>query len=180
MIILSSINDKKVVDLCLKNQRIGSIIFHSAKSDKKKTIKENGSSVLNIINTTQKINSCEACGVIDKKYFVLEQSSFIESLSFNSCLNEKVSVDENGFIKNCPSMKKDFGNIKNKYNFNEIVEDKNFKEYWRISKDKIKECKVCEYRHICQDCRAYTQNSSIKTAKPLKCNYNPIEGVYND
>lgn len=33
----------------------------------------------------------------------------MESVSFNSCLNKKLSIDKNGFVKNCPSMVTHFG-----------------------------------------------------------------------
>ncbi|HLT42986.1 MAG TPA: hypothetical protein VKZ95_09805, partial [Sphingobacteriaceae bacterium] len=39
-------------------------------------------------------------------------------------------------------------------------------------------CKDCEFRYICQDCRAYLKNSDDLYSKPLKCTYNPYEGVW--
>jgi len=37
--------------------------------------------------------------------------------------------------------------------------------------------KDCEFRYICHDCRAHTQNEE-KYSKPLKCKYNPYEAIW--
>ena len=43
----------------------------------------------------------------------------------------------------------------------------------RIKKDNIEVCKDCEFRHICTDCRAFTDSNSRPNARPSKCQYNP-------
>lgn len=119
------------------------------------------------------------CGTISAEYFILNRYSFNESKKFNNCLNNKISIDANGDIRNCPSMSKSFGNIKDTF-VDEAINNYNFKEYWKITKDDIEVCKDCEFRYVCTDCRAYTENPTDKYSKPLKCGYNPYTNKWED
>jgi SPASM domain peptide maturase of grasp-with-spasm system len=114
----------------------------------------------------------KSCGIINEKYFSINIPSFTESLNHNSCLHKKISIDVNGNIKNCPSMPQSFGNIKDT-TLEQALEHPDFKKYWNITKDQIEVCKDCEFRHICTDCRAYTEDPENMLSKPLKCGYNP-------
>ena len=73
-------------------------------------------------------------------------------------------------------MAQSFGNIKDT-TLEEALNHPDFKKYWNVTKDQIEVCKDCEFRHICTDCRAYTErthfNGDIDLSKPLKCGYNP-------
>ncbi len=40
-----------------------------------------------------------------------------------------------------------------------------------IIKDDIDECKHCELRYICSDCRVFTKNNRKNNAKPIHCSY---------
>jgi SPASM domain peptide maturase of grasp-with-spasm system len=124
----------------------------------------------------KKISSFKHCGVVDTKYFNTNLPKVLESINFNSCLNRKISIDLNGDIKNCPSMLESYGNI-NYTSLEEAINKPNYKKYWNITKDDISICKDCEFRHICTDCRAYTERTTFKEdidlSKPLKCGYNP-------
>lgn len=116
------------------------------------------------------------CGIVDKLYFITNTNSYTESLNHNSCLNKKLSIDKDGNIKNCPSMPQSFGNIKDT-TLEAALNHPDFKKYWNVNKDMIAVCKDCEFRHICTDCRAYTERThfdgEIDLSKPLKCGYNP-------
>jgi len=126
----------------------------------------------NIIYVIDNIIDENSCGNISYKSFSLNISSFCESQNFNSCLNRKISIDKNGEIKNCPSIKKSYGNINNTLLY-DVIKKKEFLELWNICKDEIDTCKVCEFRYICTDCRAYTEDSKNIFSKPEKCSYNP-------
>ena len=95
---------------------------------------------------------------------------------FNGCLNRKISIDETGKVKNCPSMTKEFGHI-NDTSLTTIAHDKDFQKPWNINKDSIDTCKDCEYRYICTDCRAYTTDGGLHS-KPAKCQYDPYTGKW--
>lgn len=87
------------------------------------------------------IDNCHSCGVITPSYFSTSVEHYTESLKFNTCLNRKISIDVNGEIKNCPSMKKSYGNIKNT-TLIEALNKKGFKDVWHIKKDDIKFAKI--------------------------------------
>lgn len=126
--------------------------------------------------TTQTMSSCEDCGKINLKSMVVgTPQTFLEFKYYNSCLYQKVSVSEEGDIKNCPSMEKSYGKI-GEISLSSVVSSEAFQHYSTINKDQIAVCKDCEYRYVCSDCRAYTENGLYD--KPLKCSYDPYSGVW--
>lgn len=129
--------------------------------------------------TTEKIISLNQCGLISKNSFAINTKLFTESQHHNTCLNKKISIDINGNIKNCPSMQKSFGNIKDT-SLEEAINHLDFKKYWNINKDQIEVCKDCEFRHICTDCRAYLEQPDNPYSKPLKCGYNPYTNEWSE
>lgn len=115
------------------------------------------------------------CGSINKENFISDLTVFSESKQFNNCLNKKISVDKHGLVKNCPSMKNNFGKIENLNSLNSKLFSE-FKLLWEINKDKVEICKDCEFRYICIDCRAFLEKPEDIFSKPLKCNYDPYIG----
>lgn len=132
-----------------------------------------------IIFTSKVIDSETHCGVISVNNFAVNIKNFTESWKYNSCLNRKISIDVEGHIKNCPSMPESFGNIKDT-TLQEALEKKDFKKYWNITKDQIDVCKDCEFRYVCTDCRAYTEDPEDDYSKPLKCGYSPYTNVWEE
>ncbi|AZA82973.1 grasp-with-spasm system SPASM domain peptide maturase [Chryseobacterium lactis] len=139
---------------------------------------------LNIHYTLEAQVSIKSCGQIKSDYFSCNDYLYSESHCFNSCLAGKISIDKYGNIKNCPSMTQSFGNIK-ETNLEEALNHKDFKKYWKLSKDQIEVCKDCEFRYICTDCRAYTElihldKEGLDVSKPLKCGYNPYTAEWEE
>lgn len=134
---------------------------------------------VNINYTTNIISIPASCGVTKIDNFIIQEDFYREGLQSNSCLNKKISIDENGEIKNCPSMSESYGNIKDT-TLEEALNKKGFKKYWNITKDQIEVCKDCEFRHICTDCRAYIQDPSDIYSKPLKCGYDPYNNKWEE
>jgi len=124
----------------------------------------------NIFFTNEIISDSSHCGNILSGYFSINVETYTESLKFNSCLNRKLGIDKFGNIKNCPSMTETFGNILNG-DLPEIVNSLSFQKIWNVNKDMIDTCKICEFRYMCTDCRAFVENQNDK---PLKCSYNPL------
>ncbi len=160
-------------------------IFQSSEN---KIINTNENSILSgeqkIVLLTESL-SRKNCGKINYDMFLPKEINQItENLCYNSCLHKKLSIDVDGNIKNCPSMSKTFGNANN-VAIDGIVKSTDFKKYWYLTKDNINICKDCEYRYICMDCRAYTEqtdqnNKGLDISKPLKCGYNPYIGEWED
>ncbi|MDR2917231.1 MAG: grasp-with-spasm system SPASM domain peptide maturase [Tannerella sp.] len=125
------------------------VIFHERKS----------------LNITQ-------CGNIDQRYFSIEMNHFTEAQHFNTCLNRKLCIDENGEVKNCPSMSRNFGHIDN-VDLKDIISNPDFTGIWSIRKDDIDVCKDCEFRYVCTDCRCFIKDLDNIYSQPAKCKYNP-------
>ncbi len=130
-----------------------------------------------LIFTKQEIYGSDHCGVILPQYFTPRIDFVLESKHFNSCLNKKISIDTEGFIKNCPSMVENYGHIDN-VSLNQVLFDEgnDFKRKWLIKKEDVEVCKVCEFRLICSDCRAFTNGGDF--AKPSKCKYSPYSNTW--
>lgn len=132
-----------------------------------------------ILLTPQKDFNPAHCGLIGKEHFNLSLNHFMESKAQNSCLNRKISIGRNGDIKNCPSMPDTFGNI-HSTTLENVLNQQDFRKYWGITKDQVLGCKDCEFRDICTDCRAFTENHKDIYSKPLKCGYDPYNNKWED
>lgn len=174
-----SIADKDYVAFMEKNFIISSLIIHSSPRDKEVMVNYGFEDPLShviaksISFTEEHIHSKKHCGIINTKSFSYPSvSSFFENKFHNGCLNRKISVDSDGYIRNCPSMPQSYGNA-NDTSLEEVLSKKSFKEVWNLHKDQIETCQVCEFRYVCTDCRAYLENPENQYSKPLKCGYNP-------
>ncbi|MFS4432339.1 SPASM domain-containing protein [Chryseobacterium sp. S90] len=81
-------------------------------------------------------------------------------------------------------MSQSFGNITDS-SLENALNHPELKKYWNLTKDSIEVCKNCEFRYICTDCRAYTEqtdinNEGLDISKPLKCGYNPYTGEWEE
>lgn len=108
-----------------------------------------------VTTVSYSIDSSNDCGKVNKKNFInVSIDSYMENLLYNGCLNRKISIDEFGRIKNCPSMEKYYGNISSD-SLCEISKLPDFRKVWFLNKSHIEICNVCEYRCLCTDCRAF-------------------------
>jgi len=159
-----------------KHLRIVDIFVYSSPYEKKL---EFHGGLSRILYLKKDLGDIRNCGNVNQGYFVSTMEFIRESQSCNTCLNRKISVDVNGEIKNCPSMQKSYGNIKNT-TLKEALTKEGFKDLWHIKKDDVEVCKDCEYRYICPDCRAYLESPDNSYSKPLKCGYDPYKGIWED
>ena len=158
-----------ITELCDKNARLGGITVYNSPYEKHEQ-SEDYAVPINYIK--QVIIDCKSCGNISSEYFAINIKDYTEFLNFNSCLNRKISIDQNGNIKNCPSFRNAYGNISDTSLY-EVAMNESFRHYWSITKEKIDKCKSCEFRHVCTDCRAYLEDPNDLFSAPLKCGYNP-------
>lgn len=111
------------------------------------------------------------CGFISEYSKIYRDAEFYNmSQVYNSCLYKKVALDKYGNVKNCPSLPE-------KYDLSEglekIIKSSGFRKYWNITKNHIENCKDCEFRFNCLDCRAHTEGND-RLGKPNTCRYNPF------
>lgn len=123
------------------------------------------------------LKSRDQCGVVKPRYFSSTLKNYLESGEHNSCLFKKISIDEDGYIKNCPSFSLHFGKF-GEVHLRDILNMPDFQQIGRIDKSQISICKVCEFRRICPDCRVYTVDSSSPYSKPSKCDYDPYNATW--
>lgn len=159
---------------CLLNNRISNVFIHSTPVSYPNKL---GNPLQKVFYYNQIVTSEKNCGEICPQYFNINMRLYTESLQFNTCLNRKIAVDQNGNIKNCPSLSNGFGHI-SKTNLADAIVNENFKSFWGIKKDQVHVCKDCEFRYMCTDCRAYLSNEEDIYSKPLKCGYNPYSAVW--
>lgn len=122
--------------------------------------------------STQKSIDHSLCGCIDPTYFNYNVPAYYSNRKKNSCLSHKLSIDQFGEIKNCPSKKESFGRVAT-VDLELTVQLEAFKKEWHITKESILICSDCEFRWMCSDCRVFIQDESNSLSKPVKCGYNP-------
>ncbi|RPE08909.1 grasp-with-spasm system SPASM domain peptide maturase [Chitinophaga lutea] len=154
--------------------RVRSLLIHSAPADKAEKIFDGS---VPVVFFSKSINDCRACGEIRSEYFISNMELFTESQHHNTCLNRKLSIDLQGQVKNCPSMREGFGHVA-QTSVREILDNPAFHRYGNIRKDDISVCKDCEFRHVCTDCRAYVEDPQDIYSKPLKCGYDPYTNTW--
>lgn len=174
---ISQVNIKALSDTTL---RIDNLTFYNCK---KAPFKPNKALEFTV-NFTKQDLKISSCGKVDMKYFNTNMPKVLEAINHNSCLHKKIGIDIDGNIKNCPLMAGSFGNIHDT-SLERALEMPGFKKYWNLTKDKIEVCKDCEFRYVCTDCRAFTEQSHIDengfdTSKPLKCGYDPYTGKWKE
>lgn len=171
----SPADHEQILALTSEYNRISAITLHSGFENK--VLNKGFSDMGRIMMVKQTVSDETHCGQISPIYFSLNLTTFTEAKNFNSCLNQKISIDKQGNIKNCPSMATTYGNHQDT-KLAKVVQNEAFRAVWDITKDKVSGCQDCEFRYICTDCRAYTQDSQNPYAKPAKCDYDPYTGVW--
>ncbi|MFD2286173.1 grasp-with-spasm system SPASM domain peptide maturase [Pedobacter petrophilus] len=176
----AAIDENYIKHLSENTSRMYNLVFYNCH---KKPFKVEDIFRFNLLFTSQdlKINSC---GKVDLKYFDTNIMKVLEAVNHNSCLHKKIGIDIHGNIKNCPAMHNSFGNINNT-TLEEAILHKDFKKYWNLTKAEIEVCKDCEFRNVCTDCRAFTEqthknNEGLDISKPLKCGYNPYTNRWDE
>lgn len=152
------------------NLRVNQIVVYNSPQADIVASKRLESTCINYV--IENLSDHKFCGSFAESSMFSNLQFYTEGVSFNTCLNRKISIDENGNIKNCPSLQGTYGNI-NEISLAEVLQQGEIKKNWFITKDLVSVCKDCEYRRICMDCRAYLEDPEDIFSKPLKCGYNP-------
>jgi len=108
-------------------------------------------------------------------FYRVSRADFIRRKQGHDCWQGKIAVKSAGDVIPC-IMAREFvcGNVK-KQSFMEILWGNKLQDLWKISKDKVKICKDCEYRYACIDCRAMAKNLYVRDKN---CLYNPYKGEW--
>ncbi|MCK6639585.1 MAG: grasp-with-spasm system SPASM domain peptide maturase [Bacteroidia bacterium] len=173
----SSESDEGYIGLVAKFPRITNLfVFNSLLS---KVLTPDTAPAYTVARIADRIDFKRGCGIVHPDWFVTTMEHFTESLKFNTCLNRKISIDENGVIRNCPSLGTSFGNVKS-VTLTEVARMREFRKIWKVTKSEIEICQLCEFRHICTDCRAFLEEPQNVRSKPLKCGYDPYTNQWSE
>lgn len=137
-----------------------------------------------VVNGTQTIHMPDKFEVVNKAFrnkpnFKVLKNEFDKNIQYNSCWYGKIAISDNGDVYPCVfSRNRIAGNIR-KGDFTDIIQNL-VDNFWQLPLDKIKTCKLCEYRFACKDCRSISDSNGDLFAKNPRCLYDPIKGVWNE
>jgi len=170
-----SVSRIDAISLGKRYSRINIISMYGSGHDE---VEELAEMIFSLQYSSTLLNDEKHCGKIKPEYFSLFVGTISEAHHFNTCLNRKISVDRQGYVRNCPSMPHQYGHI-SEVNLKDVVAREDFRFWWGLKKDDIEVCRDCEFRYICTDCRAYLKNPENLLSQPAKCGYNPYIGKWN-
>lgn len=104
----------------------------------------------------------------------LNKRRFIKSISGHNCFGNKLYIAVDKTIYPCVMERRIKHGIIN--GDNGIVLNK---DILKLNKDCIEECKECEYRYACFDCRSDSLVEDVYK-KPWYCTYQPNTGIWED
>ncbi|MFK7968799.1 MAG: grasp-with-spasm system SPASM domain peptide maturase [Bacteroidia bacterium] len=133
----------------------------------------------NMFFTTKSIEEISKDHTIHPSAFSVNIPTFTEAQNHNLYFNRKLSIDAEGFIKNCPSHAHHFGNIADT-KLEAAIEKPGFKDYWFITKDQIDGCKDCEFRYMCVDPATPVDNGKGGWKRPEPCAYDPYTATWKE
>lgn len=167
---------KEIKPLVIDDPRISQVVFYNFKGevnledcDEKFCFEK---SSFEIIFDNKSIESVDD--------FVLNFNMYNEALHRNLMFNKSVYIDSLGNIKKHKEDLEIYGNIAST-NLVNIPENKDFKSFWEITKDKIEVCKSCEFRYVCPDGKIpFKSNSKDPYYKyKTRCKYDPYQGSWD-
>src|SRR6185503_19179046 len=181
-----AVSDDDYVAAVNANRLLAGLIIHSADQDRQIRADHgvSGASAplvaVEIRMTRRTMASCLDCGTISRTNLLAPATrTFNELRHFNGCLHRKLSIDEDGQVRNCPAMERSFGHHAS-IALAEVVASSAFQRAWNIRKDDVEVCRDCPYRYACTDCRAFLDDPDVETSKPLKCGYDPYTDSWAD
>lgn len=156
------------IELCEKNTNLYEL------STMRDVVRMTGRANINLLNKE----------LLNKKLITLDMFKheineffFVKSLKYHNCFSSKIYISAKLDVFPCVMERKiSHGNFNNDLKGN--LDNLN-SEIYEFNKDKIVECKDCEFRYMCYDCRPNRITEEINK-KPWYCTYKPLEGVWED
>jgi radical SAM protein with 4Fe4S-binding SPASM domain len=114
-----------------------------------------------------------------KPNFYANREHFIKAYYVNTCWYGKFSITENGNVIPCEFCRDiSYGNTKD-MTISQILKSDELQKHWKLNFSKITNCKYCEYRFACKDCRPLQNSENIFEKNP-RCLYNPRTGIWDE
>ena len=112
--------------------------------------------------------------------FVADREDFFNNIYYNPCWFGNFYVQNNGKVSPCyMSLDITLGDL-TKQSVKEILGSEILDSYWEQTKEKMDDCKLCEYRLACHDCRPVAIANGGINAKTHGCNYSPETGKWDN
>jgi len=178
------VSDRQLDELVEQHARLSRVFVYGCAESSRRNVfsklnTENQLQFGQVFHLDYEFDDGQCCGIINYEALSFNNVAvFNRLLARNGCLDKKIAIDRWGNIKNCPSMKESFGNVK-EVSLVDIALNEGFRKYWSITKDQISVCKECEFRYCCSDCRAFRTTPDLYS-KPLKCGYDPSTCKWDD
>lgn len=100
---------------------------------------------------------------------------FLNNIRYHPCLGHTIAISHTGNVLPCPMMRnKVYGNTINRELYN-IFREKwdDIDNLWQLNLDKIDKCTSCEFRYVCNDCRALEEGLTGRLNGKITCGHNP-------
>lgn len=100
-----------------------------------------------------------------------------ENKFFNTYYNKKLIIGKHGEIRNSEFGNKSYGKITldmSPYRLKKIVESNDFCLLWKVNKEVIDVCNLCELKGVCIDSRIPEKRNDFEWYFKDECNYNPF------
>ena len=100
---------------------------------------------------------------------------FLNNIRYHPCLGHTIAISHTGNVLPCPMMRNHvYGNIRNRELYNIFLENwEDIDNIWMMNLDKIDKCTSCEFRYVCNDCRALEEGLTGRLSGKITCGYDP-------
>lgn len=115
----------------------------------------------------------------EKPNFSITKKDFINNALHNTCWYGKIAIMEDGNVIPCEFERNYiYGNVLEK-SLREIIHSDDTLSKWFLNFSFIEECKDCEFRFACRDCRplGLSVNGKMSTKNP-RCCYDVYKGLW--
>ncbi len=121
--------------------------------------------------------------LVEKKYrtkpsFSISKVQFEKAFANNTCWYGKFAIAENGDVLPCVFERGiTYGNLK-EISIKQLLESSTLDQYWHMDFTQIEECRDCEYRFACKDCRPLGMLNGGINKKNMRCLHHPLMGEW--
>lgn len=107
--------------------------------------------------------------------------SLARSMYGNTCWSDTLCILPNGDVTPCPmEAGRILGNVHDE-SLHSVIFGSRGTETRQLSKDKVADCRECEFRYACWECRAMSESlDTLSCRKPLTCLYDLHAGVWRE
>jgi radical SAM protein with 4Fe4S-binding SPASM domain len=109
------------------------------------------------------------------------KEQFFKALYGHVCWMGKLSIQPDGKVTPCIMEREETLGSVRKEPLSRILEGRNIRRLWGLSKDQVRVCRDCEFRYGCFDCRPHAKGQTGGLYdRGLECTYDPYHGAWLD